>query len=69
MAKDQQCAICLFVVGDSGAQPRLADTTINGQAVCLDHISYVQGGSHAVALNLARAHEVGGRQQADDDDR
>lgn len=65
MSHDQQCAICLFVVGNGEA--RLADTTINGQAVCLEHIGYVQGGSHAVALNLARAHEVGRQQDGADD--
>ncbi len=64
MAHDQQCAICLFIIGNGA---RLADTTINGQAVCLDHVAYVQGGSHAVALNLARAHEVGRQQDGADD--
>ncbi len=63
----QKCAICLFLTGDAGSEARFAETTINGQAVCLVHIGYVQGGSHAVALNLARAREVG--QQARDVER
>jgi hypothetical protein len=66
MTHDQQCAICLFVTREGG--PRLADTTINGQAVCLDHINYVQGGAHAVALNLARAHQMGRGRDDDADD-
>lgn len=55
----QTCALCLYVLPDGATEPRKAETTINGQAVCLDHAAYVQGGSFGVALQLARAHHVG----------
>lgn len=62
----QVCAICYYVVAENGGgEPRRAETTINGQAVCADHMDYVQGGSFAVALNLVRAHEVGRRRDSD----
>jgi hypothetical protein len=61
----QICAICYYV-RDGGDEPRPADVTINGQSVCLIHIDYVQGGSFGVALNLARAHQVGKARRNDD---
>ena len=45
------CAICLHV---GGGEAQEADTIINGQAVCLDHAGYVQGGLFTQALALAR---------------
>lgn len=59
----QVCAICYYV-SDQVARP--AEMTINGQSVCFDHAEYVQGGSFGVALNLARAHEVGKAREDDE---
>lgn len=53
--RGQICAICYYI-RDGDERP--ADLTINGQSLCLEHIGYVQGGSFAVALNLARSHEA-----------
>jgi hypothetical protein len=52
---DLFCCICLHHIqlGDGHAQ-----TIINGQAVCLDHAGYVQGGSDFNrALSLAKSQE------------
>jgi hypothetical protein len=45
-----ECCICRFIVDD----PEDAVTIINGQAVCDDHASYVQGASFSTALAWAR---------------
>ena len=44
------CCLCLFA-RTGAASP--ADTIINGQAVCIDHAGYVQGGEFSSALNAA----------------
>lgn len=44
------CAICLF----SAEMAQEADTVINGQAVCLDHAGYVQGGEFTRAIALVK---------------
>jgi hypothetical protein len=46
------CAICLFTVEGEAAE---AETVINGQAVCLEHASYVQGGEFSQAIAAVKS--------------
>lgn len=46
-----RCAICLYVRNGVASE---ADTIINGQAVCYDHMGWVAGGEHSRAIALAR---------------
>ena len=48
------CAICLFTVEGRANE---ADTVINGQAVCMDHAGYVQGGDFTRAIALAKSEQ------------
>jgi hypothetical protein len=48
------CALCLFNEPASAGDVANADTIINGQAVCLDHTGYVQGGDFSQALALLK---------------
>ena len=48
------CCLCLHVrEGVASA----ADTIINGQAVCYDHMGYVQGGAFSAALAIVKETE------------
>jgi hypothetical protein len=49
------CALCYFVRSDAEE----AVTVINGQAVCDDHLGYVQGGVFTQALILVKRNEPG----------
>jgi len=49
------CSLCLFT--RTGVANEAA-TIINGQAVCEDHMGYVQGGSFSVALATVRKEEA-----------
>lgn len=66
MSNGLLCAICREVAIPGETEPRPAETVINGQAVCGEHACYVQGGSFAVALQLARAHQIGRQQHGGD---
>jgi hypothetical protein len=47
------CSLCLFTRTEANA----AVTVLNGQAVCEDHLGYVQGGDHFIALRTVRLQE------------
>ena len=47
-----RCCLCLYV--RKGVAPP-ADTVINGQAVCYDHMGYITGGDFSRALRLVRS--------------
>jgi len=51
------CCLCLHTRED----PSEAETIINGQAVCMDHAGYVQGGIFTQALILVKKEESGVR--------
>jgi hypothetical protein len=55
------CCICLFVREKANE----AETIINGQAVCADHLSYVQGGDFSVAIRTAKREEAASETQGD----
>lgn len=44
------CSLCLHLF----TNPSDAVTIINGQAVCMDHLGYVQGGTWSMALATAQ---------------
>jgi hypothetical protein len=54
MSIELYCCLCLH----SGAEvAKHACTVINGQAVCYEHMGYVQGGKFSAALGLVKREE------------
>lgn len=66
MSEALRCCLCLHA--REGVAPE-ADTVINGQAVCYDHMGYVQGGLFSQALATVREHEGRTEALAPDEDR
>jgi hypothetical protein len=52
------CSLCLHAREGLASA---AATIINGQAVCYDHMGYVQGGSWSLALSTVISAEKNGR--------
>jgi len=48
------CCLCLHARAGTAND---AVTVINGQAVCYDHMGYVQGGQFTIALGLVKEQE------------
>lgn len=49
------CCLCLHARAGLANE---ADTVINGQAVCYDHMGYVQGGQFTLALGAVKEHDA-----------
>jgi hypothetical protein len=47
-----ECAVCMYERRREGKDVAEADTVANGVAVCVDHVSYVQGGALTNAISV-----------------